>query len=159
MCERDASGKLECRLRQLCQGSCQRSARACRAADVIGFQEAKYDRKNIARGLGRGWALNAGKNALPIAWRTSKFRLVAQGRDPVYGHRMRVEGGADGKSSPPKHITWVRLKEVRSPGRRAGAAQQPPAPQFGKGWKVSSEQAEACGRIQNASDQAHEAGR
>jgi len=91
---------------------------AASGADVIGAQElSPASRRTTVRTAmaASGFAMSAGNNAVPIFYRASRYDLMAQGHEEVFGV-VRVEAGASGASIGPKNIEWVQLRDRRTGG-------------------------------------------
>lgn len=87
-------------------------------ADVIAVQELQHgDRTRVAaRMRDAGWTMSDGNTATPVLWRTSRYRLLAQGRVKELGI-VRIEpGSAAGVSIGPKYIQWVQLQDKTTGG-------------------------------------------
>ena len=87
-------------------------------ADVIAVQELQHrGRARVAaRMRDTGWAMSDGNTATPVLWRTSRYRLLAQGRVKELGV-VRIEpGSAAGSSIGPKYIQWVQLQDKTTGG-------------------------------------------
>lgn len=83
-------------------------------ADVIGVQELQRNRRGaVERGMRQvGWEMSDGNTATPVFWRAGKYKLLAQGREKVFGVVRIESGGAAGSSVGPKFIQWVQLQDT-----------------------------------------------
>lgn len=84
-------------------------------ADVIGLQEFNPEsrRKQVARALADTWAVSRGNNSVQIFWQKSRFQLLAEGSEQVFGLE-RIEAGVSGTSIGPKSIQWVQLRDAQT---------------------------------------------
>lgn len=82
-------------------------------ADVIAVQELQSNhRATVARQMRvAGWEMSDGNTATPVFWRASKYKLLAQGREKVFGVVRIESGGAAGSSIGPKFIQWAQLQD------------------------------------------------
>lgn len=87
-----------------------------RVADVIGVQELKDNRRRtqvehaMAR---RGFRASPGRNAVPLFWRTARYRTLTRGSVKVFG-RTRIEPGISGTRIGPKSIQFAQLQDRRT---------------------------------------------
>ncbi len=89
------------------------------SADVIGLQELSRadSRRAVSEALQQqGWVMTDDPSSTPVAWRASRFIVLAQGYQTTFDVE-RIEDGASGTSVGPQGIQWTQLQD-----RRTGAA-------------------------------------